>query len=165
MKSKVIVSFIVASITLVHCSATLDDKKQTCQIKDKGKLQDQSFRYRFHILYLNQSCVGVIKDLEISGLFPFVKMDVAESCPPGTEIKTEKECSEVLNFASDLGITIETSSKMVKVGSWGFLPYQCSYRAGGDQTFFFNSRKADSPKLFLSGMHRMICKNGNIFVM
>ena len=93
-------------------------------------------------------------------------MDMAESCPPGTEIKTEKECSEVLNFASDLGINIETSSsKQLTVGSWGFLPYQCSYRAGGDQSFFFNSRKADSPKLFLSGMHRMICKNGKIFSM
>ena len=88
-------------------------------------------------------------------------MAIRELCPAGTEIKNEKECSEVLNFASDLGIDIETTtSKKVTVGSWGFLPYQCSYRAGGDQNFFFNSRKVESPKLFLSGMHRMICKNG-----
>ena len=92
-------------------------------------------------------------------------MGKAEHCPAGTEIKTEKECSEALNFASDLGITIETSSsKRVTVGSWGFLPYQCSFRAGGDQNFFFNNRKSDSPKLFLNGMHKMICKNGKILM-
>ena len=92
-------------------------------------------------------------------------MGKAEHCPAGTEIKTEKECSEALNFASDLGITVETSSsKRVTVGSWGFLPYQCSFRAGGDQNIFFNNRKSDSPKLFLSGMHKMICKNGKISI-
>ena len=90
-------------------------------------------------------------------------MNIGELCPAKTEIKTEKECSEALNFALDLGITMDTSTtKNVTVGSWGFLPNQCSYRAGGDQTFSFSSRKPDSPKLFLSGKHRMACRNGKI---
>ena len=91
-------------------------------------------------------------------------MDKGETCPVGTEIKTEKQCSEALNFASDLGIEISSeASTRVTVGSWGFLPYQCSYRAGGDQTFFFNHRKTTNAKLFVNGMHNMICKNGNHF--
>ena len=90
-------------------------------------------------------------------------MNIGELCPPGTEITTEKECSEALNFALDLGITMETSTtKNVTVSSWGFLPYQCSYRSGGDQTFFFSSRKSDGSKRLLSGTHRMICRNGKI---
>ena len=91
-------------------------------------------------------------------------MDKGETCPVGTEIKTEKECSEALNFASDLGIEISSEAlTKVTVGSWGFLPYQCSYRAGGDQTFFFNHRKTTNAKLFVNGMHNVICKNGNHF--
>ena len=46
-------------------------------------------------------------------------MNIGELCPAGTEIKTEKECSEALNFALDLGITTETStSKNVTVVTW-----------------------------------------------
>ena len=90
-------------------------------------------------------------------------MNIGELCPAGTEITTEKECSEALNFALDLGITMETSTtKNVTVSSWAFLPYQCSYRSGGDQTFFFSSRKSDCSRLLSSGMHRMICRNGKI---
>ena len=90
-------------------------------------------------------------------------MGKAELCPVGTEIDTETECIDALNYASDLEIELRVSprSPKVSVGSWGFLPYQCSYRAGGDQSFFFNNRKGDNTKHFLSGMHKMICKNGS----
>ena len=90
-------------------------------------------------------------------------MNIGDLCPAGTEIKTEVECSEALNVALDLGITMDTSTpKNVTVASMGFLPYQCSYRSGGNQTFSFSSRKSDGPKLLLRGMHRMICRNGKI---
>ena len=87
-------------------------------------------------------------------------MGKAERCPIGTEIETEKDCNEALNYASDLGIFPPSTSTKISVGTWGFLPYQCSYRAGKDHAFFFNHRKGDNTKHFLSGMHKMICKNG-----
>ena len=88
-----------------------------------------------------------------------MKMDKGEICTVGTEIKTEKECSEALNFASDLGIEISSEAlTKVTVGSWGFLPYQCSYRAGGAQTFFLNHRKTTNAKLFVNGMHNVFAK-------
>ena len=89
-------------------------------------------------------------------------MGKAKSCPKGTEITTAEECSEALKYASDLGIVFPPFSwTKVTVGSWAALPYQCSYRAGGDNTFFFNRKYVKDPKLFLSGMNRMICTNGN----
>ena len=92
---------------------------------------------------------------------PYTKMDRSKPCPKGTEITTEKECSEALKYASDLGITFPPFSwTKVSVGSWSTLPYQCSYRAGSDNVFFFNKKKVKNAKLFLSGMHKMICKTG-----
>ena len=88
-------------------------------------------------------------------------MGKGKSCPKGTEIRTEEECSDALKYASDLEIVFPPFSwTKVTVGSWAALPYQCSYRAGGDNTFFFNKKYVKNPKLFLSGMNRMICTNG-----
>ena len=93
------------------------------------------------------------------GIPPYVKLDKAKLCPKGTEITSEKECNEALKYASDLEIIFPPFSwTKVSIGSWGQLPYQCSYRAGGDNTFFFNRKKVKNAKLFLSGMHKMICK-------
>ena len=84
-------------------------------------------------------------------------MEKAEPCPMGTEITTELDCRKALKNYKKLGIEIK-SFKAIAVGSWNVLPHGCSYRAGGDNTFYFNKKQTSNVKSFLNGMSKMICK-------
>ena len=86
-------------------------------------------------------------------------MEQAELCPTGAEITTEDECRNALGYASSIGITLG-SRNTLQAGSWGHVPYQCSYQAGGDQAFHFNRRETSNVDSFLTGGYKMICKQG-----
>ena len=86
-------------------------------------------------------------------------MGQAELCPSGSEITSTDECNRALEFASELGITLGNRKNLIS-GSWGHVPYQCSYQAGGDQAFTFNRRETNNVASFVNGGYRMICNNG-----
>ena len=88
-----------------------------------------------------------------------MKMGQAEVCPSGAEITTRDECDSALQHAAELGITNMGRTSLV-AGSWGHVPYQCSYQHGGDQAFHFNSNQTNNVDDFLNGEYHMICKNG-----
>ena len=88
---------------------------------------------------------------------PYMAMGKSEPCPEGTEITTEAECRDAFRFHVDLGIKFK-SRKSFAAGSWNVLPYQCSYRAGADNTFYFNKKKTNNVRSFQNGMNKMICK-------
>ena len=88
-----------------------------------------------------------------------MKMGPAELCPSGAEITTRDECNSALQQAAELGIT-GMGRKSLQAGSWGHVPYQCSYQHKGDQAFHFNSRQTNDVAAFLNGQYPMICKNG-----
>ena len=89
-------------------------------------------------------------------------MEHAQLCKSGLEIKTEEECRDALGYAEDLGIKLG-AREYLKTGSWGHVPYQCSYQAGGDQAFHFNREETSNVYSFCSGFYKMICKQGNTF--
>ena len=93
---------------------------------------------------------------------PYRAMGKAEPCPAGYEITTEEECRLVMKeWRKDLDIKLKSSvikSMAFAAGSWNVLPYQCSYRAGGDNSFYFNKKKTDKVRSFLNGINKMICK-------
>ena len=89
---------------------------------------------------------------------PFMAMGKAEPCPSGYEITTKEDCELAMKkYSLDFGIYFK-SRKAFASGSWNVMPYGCSYRAGGDNSFYFNERKAKNVRSFLSGMNKMICK-------
>ena len=82
-------------------------------------------------------------------------------CPIGMDIDTDVECEDALLWAFDLGINLySTRSSSVVSGSWGSVPYKCSYQSGGDLAYHFNSRDTGEPTAFLSGNYKMICRKG-----
>ena len=89
-------------------------------------------------------------------------MEKGEPCPSGYEITSEEECRLVMkNWRKDLGIKLKSSvikSMAFAAGSWNVLPYQCSYRAGGYNSFYFNKKKTDKVRSFLNGSNKMVCK-------
>ena len=93
---------------------------------------------------------------------PYRAMEKGEPCPLGYEITSEEECKLVMKkWRQDLGIKLKSSvikSMAFAAGSWNVLPYQCSYRAGGDNSFYFNKKKTDKVRSFINGSNRMICK-------
>ena len=91
---------------------------------------------------------------------PYREMSKGIKCPKGTEITTEKECMEALNYAEKLGIDLGRRKHLVS-GSWIHVPSHCSHQAGGDKAFHFNRRKTSNVKLLKRKMYQMICKTGN----
>ena len=91
---------------------------------------------------------------------PFVKMEQGKTCPSGTEVTTKEECDDALKLASQLGIQLK-SRKTLVVGGWSFVPSQCSYQAGGDNAFHFNTVKTENVPHLVNGMYKLICKKGN----
>ena len=91
---------------------------------------------------------------------PYREMSKGIKCPKGTEITTEKECMEALNYAEQLGIDLGRRKHLVS-GSWIHVPSHCSHQAGGDKAFHFNARNTSNVRHFENGMYQMICKTGN----
>ena len=92
-----------------------------------------------------------------------MKMGYSLPCPSGTEITTEDECNEALKWVNTLWITLQNRTDLV-TGSWGHVPYQCSYQYKGDKAFHFNNNKnLNNAKILLTPLgreYRMICKKG-----
>ena len=89
---------------------------------------------------------------------PYFVMEDGKSCPAGSEIKTQDDCNQALEGASDLGIMLQSQKQLV-VGSFPHIPYQCSYFASGDQAFHFNhDQNTNSNRLCKSNEFRMICR-------
>ena len=89
-------------------------------------------------------------------------MDDGKSCPAGSEIKTQDDCSKALERASDMGIILQSQKQLV-VGSFPHIPYQCSYFASGDQAFHFNhDQNTNSNRLCKSKEFKMICRGKNL---
>ena len=88
-----------------------------------------------------------------------MKMDRGELCPSGSEITTEEGCDNALKRASELGIVLQ-GRKHLYVGSWSWVPHQCSYQARGDQAFHFNKQETSNVPNFVNGKYKMICKIG-----
>ena len=89
-------------------------------------------------------------------------MDKFELCLSGTEIRTKEECRSAMQYALTMGITLR-SRKFVH-GNWGWVPFGCSYQAGGGQAFHFNKLSTTFTRgkgPLGSGFYRMICKKGN----
>ena len=93
---------------------------------------------RRYITYKIKMCLAFLK---FQGTYkeemPYFVMDDGKSCPAGSEIKTQDDCNQALERASDLGIILQSQKQLV-VGSFPHVPYQCSYFASGDQAFHFN---------------------------
>ena len=90
-----------------------------------------------------------------------MKMATGVHCPIGMDIDTNVECEDALLWAFDLGINMYSSrSSSVYSGSWGHVPYKCSYQSGGDLTYHFNSHDSGEPSDFLSGTYKKICRKG-----
>ena len=85
-------------------------------------------------------------------------MGCGELCQSGTEITTADECRHALEYASLLNITLGHRKTLVGPDNWGWVPYQCSYQAVGDQAFHFNKKESDNGL----DIYRMICRKGNI---
>ena len=96
-------------------------------------------------------------------------MGRAEHCQSGTEITTQDECNEALTWASALQINLSGRKQLI-TGSWDHVPYQCSYQAGGDQSFHFNQafhfnlQQTNDVPDFINGGYIMICKKGKKWV-
>ena len=82
-----------------------------------------------------------------------MKMGENEPCPEGTEITTQEDCESAFKQAYQLEIyPIRTN---LVSGTWGRVPYQCSYQHNGDGAFHWNTKATGTG----SG-YRMICKIG-----
>ena len=89
-----------------------------------------------------------------------MKMGPVEVCPSGSAITTQEECESALHLAEDFGITLAGRTSLIS-GSWSNVPSGCSYQAGGDNAFHFNSRTGITTVAnFNSGFYGMICKKG-----
>ena len=90
-----------------------------------------------------------------------MQMDTGKICESGSELLTEDDCTDALKYASELGISL-LNRKDLQAGSWNHVPYQCSYQAGGDNSFHFNNKQTNNVHDFVNGMYKMICKTGKI---
>ena len=92
-------------------------------------------------------------------LVPYIKLGNLQTCPAGTEITTEESCRDALGYAHDLGITLQSRKDLVS-GSWSWVPFQCSFQAGGDQAFHFNTMQTTAASDFVNGIYHMVCHKG-----
>ena len=84
-------------------------------------------------------------------------------CPPENEITTAEECTDALKWHLELGLNVVKRTALQE-GSWDYVPYGCSYQAGGDSAFHWNKmyqNRLDVPS-FINGNYKMICRKGTI---
>ena len=82
-------------------------------------------------------------------------MEMGEVCKLGTQITDAEDCRDAVSYASALSITLGSRNTLVGPGDWGHVPKGCSYLAGHDHAFHFNTKDGIN-----DGGYRMICKRG-----
>ena len=81
-------------------------------------------------------------------------MEMGEVCKLGTQITDAEDCRDAVSYASALSITLGSRNTLIS-GYWGHVPKGCSYLAGHDHAFHFNTNDGIN-----DGGYRMICKRG-----